>query len=117
MSNITLKEFIERWSRIQLKETAASQTHFNDVCSLVDHPIPVEADPKGEFFTFEAKTIKPGGQKGWADVFYKDKFIWEYKGLHANLDKAFEQLLRYREDLHNPPLLITSDLPWQCHST
>ena len=40
----------------------------------------------------------------------KGKFIWEYKGKHANLDKAYQQLLLYRESLGNPPLLITSDL-------
>ena len=43
-------------------------------------------------------------------MWYKGKFIWEYKGAHADLDKAYQQLLRYREALGNPPLLITSDM-------
>ena len=37
-------------------------------------------------------------------------FAWEYKGQHANLDKAYAQLLQYRESLLNPPLLIVSDM-------
>ena len=37
-------------------------------------------------------------------------FAWEYKGQHANLDKAYDQLLQYREALENPPLLIVSDM-------
>lgn len=86
-------EFIQKWSRIQIKETAASQSHFNDVCTLVDHPTPTQADPAGQYFTFEAATAKASGQKGRADVWYKGKFIWEYKGPHANLDKAYQQLL------------------------
>ncbi len=34
----------------------------------------------------------------------------EYKGKHADLDKAYQQLLQYRESLENPPLLIVSDI-------
>ena len=38
------------------------------------------------------------------------RFIWEYKGPHKDLDRAYQQLQLYREDLENPPLLITSDI-------
>jgi hypothetical protein len=37
-------------------------------------------------------------------------FAWEYKGRAANLDKAFDQLLRYSIALESPPLLIVSDM-------
>lgn len=57
----------------------------------------------GKDFSFEMSTIKPDGRKGRADVFYRGKFIWEYKGPHANLDKAYQQLLLYRKELGNPP--------------
>lgn len=110
MSPLSPKKFVNKWSKVRLKEISAAQSHLNDVCSLVGHPAPVEADPKGEFFTFEEPTKKVGGKSGRADVWFKDKFIWEYKGYHANLDKAYEQLLLYRESLGNPPLLITSDM-------
>jgi len=107
---MTPQQFVKRWDKIQLKETAAAQPHFYDICALVGHALPHVADPKGEFFTFEASTDKTTGGRGRADVWYKGQFIWEYKGVHADLDKAYQQLLLYRESLGNPPLLITSDL-------
>ena len=110
MPALTPKEFVAKWGQVQLKETAASQSHFNDICALIGHKPPVEYDPKGDTFTFEAHTDKAGGQKGFADVYFRDHFIWEYKGPHADLIKAYQQLQLYRESLSNPPLLITSDL-------
>lgn len=109
MASLTPKKFADKWSRIQLKEITTAQSHFNDVCALVEHAQPLQADPKGEFFTFEAPAVKTGGKKGRADVWYKNKFIWEYKRAQADLDVAYQQLLLYREFLGNPPLLITSD--------
>ncbi len=53
------------------------------------------------------KTI--GGQ-GWADVWLRGHFGWEYKKKRKNLDEAYQQLLLYREDLENPPLLVVCDL-------
>ena len=37
-------------------------------------------------------------------------FAWEYKGKHKDLLAAYRQLLQYREDLENPPLLVVCDL-------
>ena len=48
--------------------------------------------------------------RGWADVWLRDHFGWEYKGKHKDLAAAYKQLLQYREDLQNPPLLIVCDL-------
>ncbi len=61
-------------------------------------------------FTFEANVDKTSGGSGFADGWYKGRFAWEYKGKHANLDAAYQQLLQYRESLQNPPLLIVCDL-------
>lgn len=109
-NKMTVKQFVEKWSKSELKERASSQSHFNDICALVGHATPTDIDPKGEFFTFEADVKEDAEKKhGWADAWYKGKFIWEYKGPHKNLDAAYQQLLRYRESLGNPPLLITSD--------
>jgi SAM-dependent methyltransferase len=107
---MTPSQFVAKWSRIQQKETATAQSHFNDVCALVGHQPPLAHDPSGQTFAFETQTIKPGGHKGFADVYYRDHFIWEYKGPHKDLNKAYAQLQLYREELHNPPLLITSDI-------
>ena len=79
MTPLTAREFVNKWSRIRVKEMAAAQSHFNDVCELVGHAKPLERDPKGKFFTFEASMEKPGGKRGRADVWYKGRFIWEYK--------------------------------------
>ena len=53
---------------------------------------------------------KTSGGQGWADVWKRGHFAWEYKGKHANLRAAYQQLLQYREDLDNPPLLVVCDL-------
>ncbi|MBE2201042.1 MAG: class I SAM-dependent DNA methyltransferase [Anaerolinea sp.] len=107
---MTPQEFVVKWSKIQQKETAVAQSHFNDLCRLVGHLPPVEFDPDGQTFSFETQTGKPAGGRGFADVYFRDHFIWEYKGPHKDLDKAYQQLQLYREALHNPPLLITSDI-------
>ena len=107
---MTPAEFVAKWAKIQQKETAVSQSHFNDVCRLVGHQTPLEYDPDGKLFTFETQAVKPDGSKGFADVAFRGHFIWEYKGPHKDLDKAYQQLQLYREHLHNPPLLITSDI-------
>jgi len=104
------QDFVAKWRHSQLKERAASQEHFIDLCRLVGHPTPAEADPTGDSFTFEAGVSKQGGGQGWADVWKKGFFAWEYKGKHKDLDAAYQQLLQYRESLLNPPLLVVSDM-------
>ena len=71
--------------------------------------------PPARWFTFEAGASKTAGGQGWADVWKKGYFAWEYKGQHADLDKAYQQLLQYREALLNPPLLIVSDIAAHRH--
>ncbi|HXF62683.1 MAG TPA: type IIL restriction-modification enzyme MmeI, partial [Caldilineaceae bacterium] len=107
---VTPHAFVAKWQQTTLKERAAVQEHFLDLCRLVNHPTPAEDDPTGERFTFEAGASKSAGGQGFADVWKRGYFAWEYKGKHANLDAAYQQLLQYRESLHNPPLLIVSDI-------
>jgi len=107
---MTPQEFIEKWRQVDLKERTASQSHFNDLCRLLEIDDPITADPKGDWFTFEKGASKTSGGEGWADVWRKGCFAWEYKGKKANLDKAFDQLLQYSIALENPPLLIVSDM-------
>jgi hypothetical protein len=108
--SITPQEFVAKWKHATLKERSASQEHFIDLCRLLGHPTPAEMDPAGKFFTFEAGADKQLGGQGWADVWKRNFFAWEYKGKHADLDKAYQQLLKYRESLRNPPLLIVCDI-------
>ncbi len=104
------QEFVRKWRPSTLREDQASQSHFNDLCSLLEEPTPTEADPAGTWYCFEAGAKKTGGGTGWADVWKKGHFAWEYKGKHKGLDAAFAQLQRYRIALQNPPLLIVSDM-------
>jgi type II restriction/modification system DNA methylase subunit YeeA len=82
---ISAQEFVNKCADIQLKETAAAQSYFNDICRLVGYPTPVEYDSTGKDFSFETTTVQPGGQKGFADVYFRDHFNWEYKGAHKDL--------------------------------
>ncbi|HRT05992.1 MAG TPA: N-6 DNA methylase [Kiritimatiellia bacterium] len=103
-------EFIAKWRKVELKERSAAQEHFLDLCRMLGHPTPAEADPTGETFCFEKGAEKHGGGDGFADVWKKDFFGWEYKGKHKDLSAAYDQLLLYRDALANPPLLVVCDL-------
>ncbi len=107
---MTISEFIKKWSRSQLTERSAAQQHFLELCELFQHPKPADVDPTGEFYTFEKGVGKQDGGKGWADVWKKGFFGWEYKGKHKDLAAAYNQLLLYREALENPPLLVVCDM-------
>jgi hypothetical protein len=110
-------EFISKWKKAQLSERSAAQQHFLDLCELLGQPKPAEADPEGAWYTFERGVHKTGGGEAWADVWMRGHFAWEYKGKRRSLDEAYKQLLLYREDLENPPLLVVCDLDrFQIHT-
>ena len=103
----TPDDFIRTWSGNPLSERASAQSHFRDLCALlsISPPSPLTAGT----FEFEKGASKTTGGDGWADVWLKNAFAWEYKKTKANLDKAYEQVQRYAPALDNPPLLIVSD--------
>ena len=107
---MTPQDFISKWRAADQKERSGSQTHFNNLCALLGVLDPIAADPLGEWFAFEKGASKTSGGEGWADVWRKGCFAWEYKGPRKDLDKAFSQLLQYSVALENPPLLIVSDM-------
>ena len=102
-------EFVNKWAQVKLRERAVAQEHFLDICRLLDVPTPAEADPDGEWFTFDKGLDKSTGGRGFADVWRKDCFAWENKGPGEDLASAYQQLQLYREDLGNPPLLVVCD--------
>jgi type II restriction/modification system DNA methylase subunit YeeA len=106
---MTPQQFIKKWKTVALTERAAAQTHFLDLCALLGHPDPVSVDPTGESFTFEKGVPKTGGGDGFADVWKKGFFAWEYKKKKRNLDDALVQLVRYAAALENPPLQVACD--------
>ncbi len=108
--HLTADAFIHKWRAAELKERSAAQEHFIDLCRLLDEPTPADADPTGSFYAFERGASKTTGGEGWADVWKRGHFGWEYKGKRKDLTAAFVQLQQYALALENPPLLVTCDL-------
>jgi type II restriction/modification system DNA methylase subunit YeeA len=106
---MTPQQFIKKWKPVALTERATAQSHFIDLCALFSHDDPVSADPTGEWFTFEKGVSKTGGGEGFADVWTKGFFAWEYKKKKRNLEDALGQLVRYAAALENPPLQVACD--------
>jgi len=109
-AHLDLTTFIVTWQRSTLTERSAAQQHFLDLCAVLGEPTPAAADPDGTHYTFERGARKTGGGSGWADVWKRGYFGWEYKGKRKDLAAAYQQLLQYREDLENPPFLVVCDL-------
>ncbi len=103
-------EFAKKWRGVTTGERASAQSHFIDLCHLLGQPTPIDADPTGEWYAFEKGAGKAEGGEGWADVWMRDHFAWEYKGKRKDLSAAYSQLNGYREALGNPPLLVVCDL-------
>lgn len=117
--SLTPPEFVAKWSRVTQPERAVSQEHFIDLCRMLGQPTPAEHDATGSEYAFEKGVAVSGGaskgakgDRGFADVWWKGKFGWEYKtrDKYKTLDEAYGQLCKYREALANPPLLVVSDI-------
>jgi len=102
-------EFVKKWAASTQSERATAQEHFIDLCRLLSEQTPNEADPSGDFYAFEKGAKRPDSD-GFADVWLKNHFAWEYKGKHKDLGIAYKQVQTYREALGNPPLLVVSDI-------
>ena len=106
---MTPAEFIAKWGpggpAYALNEEQGAQSHFLDLCELLDVPKPGSADD----YLFERRSLQLGEARGYADVFYRDHFAWENKAPGKNLDAALRQLQQYSLALSNPPLLVVCD--------
>ena len=106
---MTPQTFITKWqaggSADALSERAGAQAHFLDLCELLGQEKPANPDN----YCFERGTQRTGGNHGWADVWKRHCFAWEYKAPGADLGKALKQLMTYALALDNPPLLVVSD--------
>jgi type II restriction/modification system DNA methylase subunit YeeA len=107
---MTPGEFAAKWRGVETSERASAQSHFLDLCALLGEPGPTEADPTGTWYAFEKGAEKLDGRDGFADVWKKGHFAWEYKGKRKDLKAAYLQLNQYKDALENPPLLVVSDL-------
>lgn len=106
---MTPQDFIAKW-RNGGDERRDFQSFFDDLCRLMNHPTPREADPEHTWFTYEYGASKTTGGEGWADAWKRGFFGFEAKGTGKDLGKAYAQLKMYADALENPPLLIVSDL-------
>jgi len=105
---VTPDDFIRKWKDSTLTERSASHSHFLDLCALLEEATPTDSDQVGDTYTFEKGAKKTTGRRGWADVWKRGCFAWEYKGKHKYLTAAFAQLQQYATVLKNPPLLVVS---------
>lgn len=102
-------EFIRKWAASKGAERSTAQEHFIDICRLLGEQTPNEADPGHTRYAFE-KGAKTLDGDGWADVWLKGQFAWEYKGKKKDLTAAIRQVRNYSGALDNPPLLVACDL-------
>jgi hypothetical protein len=89
---MTPDHFVAKWAASRLKERSAAHEHFIDLCYLLGELTPAEADSRGDWYCFERGASRTDGGNGWADVWRKGHFAWEYKGKHKDLNIAFAQL-------------------------
>jgi hypothetical protein len=102
---MTPEQFRDKWRGTTRSERAAAQEHFLDLCDMLGVDRPGTAD-----YEFEKSTRRIGDKAGFADVWRRGCFAWEYKRDRANLVQAYAQLKGYADALENPPLLIVSDM-------
>lgn len=104
---LTPQEFVNKWRKSTLKERAAAQEHFIDLCRLVGHQAPAEAGSAGKFFTFEAGAI---------NCFETFPLPWPPGRESANdprieaIAQAARQLVEKRDVWLNPPGLSEAEL-------
>lgn len=105
-------DFVRKWSpggtADALGERACAQAHFIDPCRVLGVPEP--GDP--EAYCFERGLTRTGSAagrmetriNGFADVWLKGHFAWDYKAPGASLGPALRQLMMCALPLESPPL-------------
>jgi hypothetical protein len=102
------RRWLRSWS-VELGERAGARAHFINLRRVLGVPEP--GDP--ETYCFERGLTKTGSAAGradgFADVWLRGHFAWEYKAPGKSLEGALKQLMQYALPLENPPLLVVSD--------
>jgi hypothetical protein len=96
----TVNDFIRKWRAVELKERSAAQEHFLDLCRLLGEPSPAQADPTGDFYCFERGATKTSGGEGWADVWKRGHFGWEYRVKAEQAGRPEQCCLRFLTELN-----------------
>jgi len=98
--SMTPQEFVDKWRRSHLKERSASQEHFIDLCRMLGHPTPAQADPEGASGAeLKKRTLTNlyNQRPTWLDLAHKklheavlDAYAWPH---HLTDDQILERLL------------------------
>ena len=113
MNTEQIRDFIQKWApggpAFELGERAGAQAHFIELCRVLG----VEEPGDAERYCFERGVTQTGSAQarinGFADVWLKHRFAWEYKAPGKSLEGALKQLMMYALPLESPPLLVVSD--------
>src|SRR4051812_35424890 len=65
LPRMNASDFVAKRRHVELTERASAHSRFIDLCRLVGHPTPVEADPKREWFTSGHGLTRRTGKLGW----------------------------------------------------
>ncbi len=103
-------EFAAKWSGSTRNERAAAQEHFIDLCRMLGVPRPTKPTRPASGTPSRRAPARPAAGTGFADVWKRRHFAWEYKGKRKDLERRVHQLLSYRDALENPPILVVCDL-------
>lgn len=111
------QDFVRKWqagaTANELNERAGAQAHFIDLCRVLGVPEPADPDrycfERGVAKTGSVATLGKQRTDGFADVWLRGHFAWEYKAPGKSLEGALRQLMMYALPLENPPLLVVSD--------
>jgi hypothetical protein len=108
---MTPQQFISKWQRSHAYRAVGVPAALP---GSVRAPRPAQARrcrPRRGLVHLRARRAEDRRRRwGWADVWMRGHFGWEYKGKKSDLAAAYKQLLLYREDLENPPLLVVCDM-------
>lgn len=86
---MTLLEFVRKWNASELTERSASQQHFRDMCDALGVAHPTEVDETSNSYAFDKRVTKLSGGAGFADVWKRGYFGWEYKSKDGDLKAAY----------------------------
>lgn len=116
---MTPQQFIAKWgtpdgipgSAYALNEEQGAQSHFLDLCELLD--VPKSGSAAG--YLFEEKSTVIGGKTGYADVSMRGVFGWENKAPGKNLDTAKPAWLQMAHQQLD--LAVAKAYAWDDYST
>ena len=88
---MTPDEFIAKWSESELKESQASQSHFNDLCRMLDEPTPDRSRPH-----LQCPVPSPSG-RGPEPAPYRDTGVSGHSRLGSGMPDQLCERIRLRE--------------------